>query len=213
MSIEKKLIMAPQKSGSILLRYYFILYGIIFLWLFVGTKLGFFAAIGVAIAVWIFTGLMAYIPLSMFANKKLQKLLLVETKEKFAEFVGKPVKYSDVSVSGSNEGIVGTGIAYDDGTIYIMDQGVAAKFNWDVIRKWEWSIPGHTTFYGTGGLTSAQTTLLANAQSRTQAYLDSGFFIDVIDIEKPRWQFMSSDEKVLTKWMEIFTQIKEGKLV
>ena len=92
-----------------------------------------------------------------------------------------------------------------------MDHGEAAKISWDQIRSYEWNIPGKVT-YRASGFVDQSTTAMANAAERTQALRDSGFFIDVIDINKPRWQFMSNDEKVLTKWMEIFRQIKEGTL-
>jgi hypothetical protein len=51
-----------------------------------------------------------------------------------------------------------------------------------------------------------------NANAKASAYRDSGFFVDVADIEHPRWQYMTIDKKLLTRWMEIFKQVNEGKL-
>lgn len=147
-----------------------------------------------------------------------QKELTQDTESTFTKFIGRPVKYINTILAG-NDGfdICGSGLAYENGVVYIMEKGLAAKIPWADIRNWSWSIDGYdtTTVYGgslsnniAGNLQAA----MENQNCQAAAVRASGFFIEVADIDYPRWQYQTVDQKVLTRWMEIFKQANEGKI-
>lgn len=151
-----------------------------------------------------------------FQKNKIQN----EAEEAFKKFIGKPVKFIDIGIGFSKDPktIIGAyGLAYDAGVVYVMEHGVAAKLPWSEIRSWSWNIDGYskTVVYG-GSLANNQAAnmqaAIHNNIAKWDAFRNSGFFIKVSDINHPQWQFMSTEEKTLIRWMEIFNQINEGKL-
>lgn len=155
-------------------------------------------------------------------KKFAEKRMRAEADEAFTKFIGKSVKYKDTTIAVSRENrevgfISGYGLAYDDSIVYMMEHGLAAKIPWTEVRKWSWNVDGYNTtaIYG-GSLANNMSGNMAaavnNANAKASAFRESGFFVDVADIEHPRWQFMTIDEKLLTRWMEIFKQVSEGKL-
>ena len=213
MDIEKKQIMESKSSNLTLFKYFLVFYGpVVAFFIFIGAGWSLLEILWYSIFIAGFIFVLLIFPINYVLNKRLQSKVLSEAKDAFAEFIGKPVKYSDTSFSIGKSGINGTAIAYDDNHVYIMDHGLAAKIHWDKIRSWEWSIPGQILMTATS-MNNAAAVANANSKSRTMAYLDSGFFVHVADIDKPRWQFMTSDESLLIKWMEIFKQVKEGSLI
>jgi len=136
-------------------------------------------------------------------------------------FIGEKPLYIDTGYSCSDskgKTICGTGLAYANQCFYIMDHGLCAKLTIEDIRSWKWVIAGTSginMLVGGGGMEAVANASVASMQqssAKFAAWVESGFFISVADIDKPVWQFMTTDEKVLTKWMEIFEQVQEGKL-
>lgn len=213
MVIEVQRIMQPEGPLSLAKLFSFfkkksLVLTIIFIWLFGGILL-------ILLPLW------PWIKLIYFKNFS-EKRMRDEADEAFTKFIGKSVKYKDTAIAVSRENrevgfISGYGLAYDDSIVYIMEHGLAAKIPWTEVRKWSWNVDGYNTtaIYG-GSLANNMSGNMAaavnNANAKASAFRESGFFVDVADIEHPRWQFMTIDEKLLTRWMEIFKQVSEGKL-
>lgn len=150
----------------------------------------------------------------------MKKRMEDEANRAFTKFIGKEVKFKDTSLGFSNSAdgkICGYGLAYSDSTVYVMEHGLAAKIPWSEIRKWSWNVDGYsvTSVYGGSLANNAAANMTAtinNAKAKWDAYMESGFFITVADIEYPKWQYMTDDKKVLSRWMEIFNQVNEGKI-
>lgn len=137
----------------------------------------------------------------------------IETKTRKAleEYIGEKPDYLNTSFSMHNKNdvsISGSAIAVHKDIIYIVDHGVVAKIGWDDIRKWGWKTAGYEIFSGVGfsGTLNAKN---ATGNAKAIAYMDSGFFIEVKDVDKPSWQFMCDDKNVLKRWNEILTQMDE----
>lgn len=159
-------------------------------------------------------------PQAMYFKYSVEKRMRAEADEAFTKFIGKPVKYKDTTIAagnGNEEALSGYGLAYDDSVVYMMEHGLAAKIPWSEVRKWSWNVDGYSTTAVYGGnlannMSGNMAAAVNNANAKASAYRDSGFFVDVADIEHPRWQYMTIDKKLLTRWMEIFKQVNEGKL-
>ena len=155
----------------------------------------------------------------MFTNpgklKSYERQLHLDYGESFASFIGKEPKYIDVGITLTKENkYTCTGIAYSDGRLYIVDDGIAAELPWNKIRSWSWSIAGLNEFF-TVGLSDLTTSLSVNRRNIQQARAQiksSGFFVTVQDIDKPEWRFKTTDEAVCKRWQEIITQMNEGGL-
>ena len=106
-----------------------------------------------------------------------------------------------------------SGIAWDGDRLYIMEAGELATIPWSDVRSWTWRIPGYSksVAYG-GGLNTAAQVWNENASAQVEAAANSGFFVQVADLDRPTWHFQCSDRRVLERWYEILNQIKEGGL-
>ncbi|KAA8388022.1 hypothetical protein FKW15_15245 [Acetobacter sp. DmW_125133] len=51
-----------------------------------------------------------------------------------------------------------------------------------------------------------------NIQQNRENAKVSGFFVTVKDVNRPNWQFTTTDEALQNKWMEIFRQVNDGTL-
>jgi hypothetical protein len=100
----------------------------------------------------------------------------------------------------------GSAVAYADGHLFVMNQGLAAKIPLDKIQDYRWNVSEFMYDSSKPFPTPEQ------RDRTTQEYKESGLFIDVADIDHPSWQFNSVDEKVLKRWMEIIRQAKSGEL-
>lgn len=153
------------------------------------------------------------------AKRRAEKKAKIYIEKDFLEFIGAKPQYINTSlieVPGLNSSIVGNGIAYHQGCLYILDKGVAAQIPWDDIRSYSWHIEGYnkTEMYG-GGIRDMGTKMqvgMDNAFAAMKAERASGMFIEVADIDRPVWHFQTADKALLNRWMEIFNQIKEGKI-
>lgn len=166
-------------------------------------------------------GIIIALPLMWIINKvstsSATEHLTDEARAKLAAFIGRQPKYMDVAMCGYGSNlskVSASGMAYADGRLYILEEGVAAEIPWDEIRDWKWNIDGHsvTQLYGPNDVGIALQVAQANANARAVAHRASGFTITTADIDKPEWRFQTTDEKVLKKWMEILTQMKEGRI-
>lgn len=147
-----------------------------------------------------------------FLLKKQDRMVREHGLFVFKKFVGDQAKYIDVVTGAWKQGgnrVVPTGIATDGSNIYVMDDGVGAKIPWDQVRNWRWGTESAAVRYGRIGFGALEDGA-ENAVAEQRAAKNSGFFVSVSDVEKPEWQFMTKDETLLKKWMEIFTQIDEG---
>ncbi|MEG3619773.1 DUF4755 domain-containing protein [Magnetovibrio sp. PR-2] len=151
----------------------------------------------------------------LIALKFLEKKQIREVQENglraFKSFVGDQAKYMDVTEAISkkkNRCLSPAGLATDGNNIFVLDDGVGAKIPWDHVRNWGWTTSDAPVRYGRTGFGGVED-VAVNQQEAVKAIQSSGFFVSVSDVEKPRWQFMTKDEDLLNKWMEIFTQIDE----
>jgi hypothetical protein len=139
-----------------------------------------------------------------------------QAKERFRTFVGRDLPYCDVEGANARpKGITATAIAFDPAskTTFVLDQGRAAEIPWSDVRRWRWQIDGHSTFHtASASPVAAHTATVATMNSRADARLGSGFFLEVADVDFPEWQFQSVDKAKLNRWLEIFTQASEGRL-
>lgn len=109
--------------------------------------------------------------------------------------------------------LAGTGIAYRDGRLFVLEGGVAAELPWSRIRSYQWHVAGYTQ-HTNPGIDMATTIQAASltTQSYNQALLVSGFFLNTSDIDHPQWRFQTMDVALCQKWNEILKQMSEGTL-
>ena len=146
----------------------------------------------------------------VFAPQVLSKIQ-TKTRKALEDYIGQKPDYLNSSISRHEDNDItfsGTAIASLNDIIYIVDHGVVAKINWDDIRKWGWRTAAYEKFSGVG-LSGTLNANIANSNTKADAYVDSGFFIEVKDVDKPSWQFMCDDQNVLKRWNEILTQMDE----
>jgi len=135
-------------------------------------------------------------------------------RKRFVDFIGKEPQYIDVSVFGYDNGFKGTGMAYSDGYIYIMQGGYAAEFEWHEVREWSYRIENPDLIMPRNLTSASVNHIYYNMRSAGMAAAASGFALRVSSIEAPSWQFTTSDQRICEKWMEICNQLNEnnGKL-
>lgn len=164
-------------------------------------------------------GLFVTLPVWLIAaalkGKRITKEYAATARTKLVDFVGKEPEYIDTGFSlVGKEKYSGTGIAYSDGRIFILDSGLAAELPWSCIRSWTWSVAGLNKVF-TVGRSDFATNLdvgIQNAQATGDQLRSSGFSITVQDINKPEWCFQTVDEAACKRWNEIVTQMNEGLL-
>ena len=133
------------------------------------------------------------------------------------DFIGSEPRFMDAWCGGygANLGsVTGTGIAYAEGRLYVLEEGTAAEIPWSQVRSWSWEIQGWETV-ASGGDHAPDTPmcLVHKAQKpRIIAHRASGFTIVTRDVEKTEWRFTTIDKAVCAKWMEILRQMSEGEL-
>lgn len=157
------------------------------------------------------------------AQKKQVANMARQAKDAMVRFIGSEPQHMDVFGVGSRTQpgyMNGSGIAFDGRYIYVMDDGEIGKIPWSAVREWRWSIEGYdrTEVFAAGNVPIGQKlnaqvqANAANIRASAQAKAASGFFLTVADVDKQVWQFTCWDESTLLRWMEIFRQIKEGRL-
>ena len=138
-------------------------------------------------------------------------------KDFLRDFIGAETRFMDADCGayGANLGsVTGTGIAYADGRLYVLEEGTGAEIPWSQVRSWSWEIEGWETV-ASGGDHAPDTSmcLVPKAQKpRIIAHRASGFTIVTRDLKKIEWRFATIDKAVCAKWSEILRQMNEGEL-
>ncbi len=166
-------------------------------------------------------GILLAVPLmeifTRFGEASASRALKAEADSKFRSFIGRTPRYFDVEACGYGshlKKLSAAGMAYADGRLYVLEEGVAAEIPWDMIRSWKWNIDGasQTELYGNANMGTQLQVGAANQTARAIAHRASGFTVTTADVDKPEWRYQTTDEKVLKRWMEILTQMNEGRL-
>ncbi len=107
-----------------------------------------------------------------------------------------------------------TGIASDGQRVYIVDQGELGVIPWADVRSWEWRIEGYATTQALGGILNRHSAEISNMNrdAKLAAEVNSGLFVKVAEVHRPVWHYQSADKRILERWNEVFTQMREGKL-
>jgi hypothetical protein len=158
--------------------------------------------------------IVAYFLTAGLLSKRLMPQVSEQARAAFSGFIGYKPKHFDVGWTQANgkRGITGTGVAYADRMLYMLDSGVAAKIPLADIREWRWEIPGYDKVIGYGDAGARTSAAFHTAIAKAAARANSGLFVSVKDVEHPEWHFRCSDKAVLDRWHEILTQASEGKL-
>ncbi|HST74887.1 MAG TPA: DUF4755 domain-containing protein [Acetobacteraceae bacterium] len=138
-----------------------------------------------------------------------------DARDALVKFIGREPLYIDTTFMDARSAtLAGTGIAWDGQRLYILDAGEVARIPVSAIRSWTWQIASasSTKLYGTANLAMQLGVFKENRRNIVDARKQSGFFVTVADVDKPRWQFATTDETTLRRWEEILTQVQEGRL-
>lgn len=117
-----------------------------------------------------------------------------------------------ISYTRKNYGIA---ISEDRETIALWENGYSGLYHRSDIREHRWEIPGYV-------ITEAPNTLfelndferrMKNAASKRNSILNSGLFVNVKDLNHPKFQiFMNGDVAAMEQWHEILRQFTEGSI-
>lgn len=102
-----------------------------------------------------------------------------------------------------------SGIAINRKTkmVGLCQTGVWIVYHYSSVRSWERvsATAGRTPAY-TGSLVGQAAALSDAVGAARRAAGESGLFVEVADVDHPRWHIMMSDPNVQAKWMEILRQ-------
>ena len=136
--------------------------------------------------------------------------------------LGRPPVHADFSAAPSKQrkSIIATGLAYDGERLYAIEESIAEPIAWKDIRRFRWAIEAdqtvnvHVNVHAPGAthVPDFGARQIAQARRDAAAILQSGFFLEIADIDRPVRQFVTNDKAVLLRWFEILTQMKEGRL-
>ena len=102
-----------------------------------------------------------------------------------------------------------SGIAVNPGarTVTLLLAGSWKTYPFADVRKWRTTLvrPGQAGFVG-GNLGSAVAAMGAEANMRREAAADTGLFVEVRDVDRPKWRVAMRNEAVQARWMEILNQ-------
>ena len=140
-----------------------------------------------------------------------------EAGEALQAFAGRPLAHWDGDTGHAEAGSAcwATGIAWDGQFLYVLDKGVGARIPLSAVREWRWSAnrAGTSRWFSVGGAAQAMQAqneaLDADARNRQTVNAGNGLFLSVRSVDRPVWQFQTSDEAVLRRWAEILNQVFE----
>ncbi|WP_141415243.1 hypothetical protein [Caenispirillum bisanense] len=164
-------------------------------------------------------GLIITLPIYFLNQKKIGKRWISdiesEANKKFIEFVGQNPKYVDIFITDAGDKYMSaSALAYRDGRLFVMENGLAAEIPWAAVRSWSYEVVEAGKMVTTSNnLFDKMDVGKINRRMQDEADKKSGLKIFVADVDKPVWFLMTSDEGILTKWHEIFNQINEGTLM
>lgn len=133
-----------------------------------------------------------------------------EVKRRFIAFIGAEPEYIDTAVFQYEEGFRGTGMAYHDGKIFMMQAAHAVEVDWGDVRRWSYNVetPNLLTTSSTDFRVTTHV-LNHNVVSAYRAAKNSGFTLQIASIEAPTLTFTTSDVRICDRWMEILAQVDE----
>lgn len=154
-----------------------------------------------------------------WAWASLQNECRAEAGRALKAFAAHPLVYWDGGAGHEETGPVcwATGVAWDGQFIYVLNRGVGARIPLPMVREWRWAAgqAGTTGWFAVGNqldvLQARQQALDHDARNRWRVEAGNGLFLSVRDIDRPTWQFQSSDERTLRRWAEILEQAFEER--
>ncbi len=175
------------------------------------------AALGIGGAIYFQLGI--YRIANARAWKPFQAARRAEAGEVLQAFAGRPLARWDGDTGHSEAGNVcwATGIAWDGQFLYVLDKGVGARIPLSAVREWRWSAnrTGTSGWFAVGGAVQAMQAqneaLDADARNRQAVNAGNGLFLSVRSVDRPTWQFQTSDEATLRRWAEILNQVFEER--
>lgn len=98
--------------------------------------------------------------------------------------------------------------------LYSGEGRIYAKYDISDIRNVEriWETPGKSVLVGKATIASTIQNSHMNVKQREAAYENSGLYVFVKDVNRPRWHVKFENEQDLLKSYEIFCQAIEGNL-
>lgn len=156
------------------------------------------------------------IPIVLIINKILasnvKKNLEAEAASKFGSFCNN-CEYVYITINHSTElngkGFTAYGIAADDNYLYLMEEGLAAKYEWENVRDSSYVIydPSSSAKQAFSGPDEvALKNLSEGLGDALRLICASGISVEVQDIDKPLWRVVSLDNTQCQKWQEIIRQ-------
>lgn len=133
-----------------------------------------------------------------------------EVRRRFIAFIRTVPVYIDTAVFKYEEGFRGTGIAYHDGKVFLMQAGHAVEVEWQDVRSWSYSVEA-PDLLTTSSLDNRVTSQMLNynLSNAYRAATNSGFTVQVASIDCPTLKFTTSNVQVCERWMEILSQVDE----
>ena len=116
--------------------------------------------------------------------------------------------------SGYEHGEEDSGIAVNRQarTVTLLHAGSWKTYPFSDVRAWKgYKVrPGQSLAVG-GNLSSHVAAMGAEARAKQEAAADTGLFVEVRDIDRPRWRVAMKDERAQLRWIELLRQeINEG---
>jgi len=97
-------------------------------------------------------------------------------------------------------------------TVTLLNAGQWKTYPFADVRAWKgYKVrPGQTLAVG-GNLSSHVAAMGAEARAKQEAAADTGLFVEVRDVDHPRWRVAMKDERAQLRWIELLRQeINEG---
>lgn len=113
---------------------------------------------------------------------------------------------------GFDHAEAGTGIALDptSKTLALLGDGGYRFYTYDKVREWVNSEERASGVVGFG-LAGTASAAGANVRAAREAAANTGLFVSVKDVERPRWRIAMKDNAMRARWMELLQQeINEG---
>lgn len=134
-------------------------------------------------------------------------------------FAVHPLVYQegDVGHTGTSRDCWATGVAWDGEFLYVLDRGMGARIPPALVREWRWTAnqAGTTGWFATGNhldiAMAKQEALAQDDRNAARVAAGNGLFLSVRDLDRPTWQFQTSDEPTLRRWAEVLNQVFEGQ--
>lgn len=124
---------------------------------------------------------------------------------------------TDVGHTATSRDCWPTGVAWDGQFLYVLDHGTGARIPLSMVREWRWTAnrAGTTGWAAAGNQVDValarEQAAVQDVANRWRAEAGNGLFLSVRDVDRPTWQFQTSDEGVLRRWEELLRQAFEGQ--